>query len=81
MSAFSIILKILLLFMTSERRHTIASPVRGLCLLGRARIGVFSKSTRFVHQVHTIVDQFSHGYVVDSFGCPLLKVIKKNLTF
>ena len=72
---FPIILKILLLFMTSQWRHTIASPVRVLCLLGRARIGIFSKITRFVHQVHTIIDLLSHGFVV-IFGCPLRCMIK-----
>ena len=30
--------------------------------------GVFSKSTRLVHQVHTIIDQLSDGFVV-IFGC------------
>ena len=72
---FPIILKILLLFMTSQWRHTIASPVRVLCLLGRARIGVFSKSiSSFIKFILiTIIDQLSHGMGIE--------VIKKNLTF
>ena len=41
------------------------------CLIGRARIGVFSESID-VHQVHTIIGfPMALLYVVDIFGCPL----------
>ena len=47
---FLIILKILLLFVTSQWHDTIQVQFEIRCLLGRARIGVFSESTRFVRR-------------------------------
>ena len=63
MSAFSHYFKDFAIFYDVTMAVYSSKSSSSICLLGRARIGVFSKSTRFIHQVHTIIDQLSHGYV------------------
>ena len=66
---FPIILKILLLFMTSQWRHTIASPVRDTIFAwARSYWRIFKERARGSSKF--IIDQLSHGFVV-IFGCPL----------